>query len=74
MMDSICLQYWLIHEPCHEKTNNLGFLTSPIQTELYCLYRHRSWLEARNFIFRNKGNCTICVAKTKVLITFPVTA
>ena len=40
------------------------------QTELY---KHRGGLEAENFVLRKK-NCTIPVAKTKVLISFAVTA
>ena len=32
------------------------------------------WLEAGNFGFRKKRNCTIRVAKTKTLISFAVTA
>ena len=36
--------------------------------------KHRGWLEAGNFEFRKKGNCTIHVTKTKVLISFAVTA
>ena len=35
---------------------------------------HRNWLEAGNFEFRKKRNCTIRVAKTKALISFAVTA
>ena len=38
------------------------------------LYKHRRWLEAGNFGFRKKRNCTIRVAKTKALISFAVTA
>ena len=38
------------------------------------LYSHRRRLEAGNFGFRKKSNCTICVAKTKALISFAVTA
>ena len=38
------------------------------------LYSHRSRLEARNFGFKKKRNCIICVAKTKALISFAVTA
>ena len=38
------------------------------------MYSHRRWIEAGNFGFRKKRNCTIRVAKSKVLISFPVTA
>ena len=31
---------------------------------------HRRWLEAGNFGFRKKRNCTIRVAKTKSLISY----
>ena len=41
------------------------------QTELY---KHRRCLKAGNLRFRMKRNCTICVAKTKALISFAVTA
>ena len=34
----------------------------------------RRWLEACNFGLRTKRNCTICVAKTKALISCAVTA
>ena len=34
--------------------------------------RHRIWLEAGNFGFRKQRNCTICVAKTKALISCAV--
>ena len=54
-----------------EKTNNLGFRPGPTQTGLYS---HRKWLEAGNFGFRKKRDCTIHVAKTKALISFAVTA
>ena len=55
----------------HEKTNNLGFRPGPTQTGLYKL---RKELEALNFGFKKKRNCTIRVAKTKALISFAVTA
>ena len=55
-----------IHEPVLEKTNNFGFQTS--------LYSHGSRLEAWNFWFKKKRDCTICVAKIKALISFAVTA
>ena len=54
-----------------EKTNNLCFPPGQTQT---ALYKHRRWLEAGNFGFRKKKNCPIRVAKTKVLISFAVTA
>ena len=38
----------------------------PTQTSLYS---HRSRLEARNFRFKKMMHCTICVAKTKALIS-----
>ena len=38
------------------------------------LQSHRRWLEAGNFRFRKKKNCTIHVAKAKALISFAVTA
>ena len=44
-----------------------GFWTGPIQIRLYS---HRSRLEAWNFGFKKKSDCTIPVAKTKALISF----
>ena len=38
------------------------------------LYSHRRWLEAGNFGFRKKRDCTIYVAKSKMLISYAVTA
>ena len=60
-----------INEPMHEKTNNLGFRPGPTQTRLYS---HGIKLEAENFVFKKKRNCTIRVAKTKALISCAVTA
>ena len=51
-----------ICELLHEKTNILGF--SPGQTQIG-LYSHRRGLEAFNFVFKKKRDCTICVAKNK---------
>ena len=48
-----------------------GFRPGPTQTELYSRRRR---LEAGNFGFRKKRNCTIRVTKTKALICFAVTA
>ena len=47
------------------------FPNSPTQIRLYS---HRSRLETLNFGIKKKRKCTICVAKTKVLISFEVTA
>ena len=58
-------------EPRCEKTGLLGFQSGPTQTGLYS---HRTWLAACNFVFRKYRDCTICVAKTKALISFAVTA
>ena len=49
----------------------MSFRTGPTQTEFH---KHRRWLEAENFVFRKQRNYTICVAKTKALISFAVTA
>ena len=38
------------------------------------MYSHRRWLEAGNFGFRKKRDCSIYVAKTKGLISCAVTA
>ena len=59
------------NEPMREKTNKLGFRPGLIQTELY---KYRRWLEACNFGFKKKRDCTIHVAKTKALISCAVTA
>ena len=50
---------------------NCGFRPGPTQTEL-CSDRRS--LEARNFGFRKKTDCTIRLAKTKALISFAATA
>ena len=47
-----------------------GFRPGPTQTGLYS---HRRWLEACHFGFRKYRDCTICVAKTKALISCAVT-
>ena len=62
---------WLPHEPRHEKSGLQGFGPGPTQTEPY---KHRRMLEALNFGFRKKRQCTNQVAKTKALISFAVTA
>ena len=36
------------------------------------VYKHKRWLEAGKFRFRKKRTCTICVARTKVLISLAV--
>ena len=61
----------VIFEPRCKKTGLRGFRPGPTQTGLHS---HRRWLEARNFVFRKKRDFTICVAKTKALISFAVTA
>ena len=60
-----------VFEPRREKTGLRDFRPGPTQTGLYKL---RSRLEALNFGFKKKRNCTIRVAKTKALISFAVTA
>ena len=54
----------------HEKYGLWGFRPGPTQTSLYS---HRKRLDTPNFGFKKKRNCTIYVAKTKVLISFAVT-
>ena len=75
-----CLLFTFIHfksrafckiEPRREKTGLRGFRPGPTQTGLYS---HRRWLEAGNFVFRNKRDCTTPVAKTKALVSCAVTA
>ena len=53
------------------KTGLRGFRPGPTQTGLHS---YRRYLEAWNFGFRKKGDCTIRVAKTKALISFAVIA
>ena len=53
------------------KTGLRGFRPGLTQTRLY---NYIKWLEARNFGFRKKRDCTIRVTKTKTLISFAVTA
>ena len=60
-----------LYEPRHEKTGLRGFRPGLTQTDLYS---HRSRIEAGNFGFNKKRNCTIHVTKTKALISFAVTA
>ena len=63
--------HYVSFELLHEKTNNLGLRPCPTQTGLYS---HRRRLEARNFVFGKKRDCTIRVVKTKALISCAVTA
>ena len=58
------------NEPRCEKTDLRGFRPGSTQTGLY---NHRRLLEAWNFGFKKKRDCTIYVAKTKVLISSAVT-
>ena len=50
-----------------QENQQCGFQTSSTQIGLY---HHRGGLEAVNFRFRKKSNCTILVVKTKALISF----
>ena len=59
-----------LNEPSHKKTEKLRFQLVLTQTRLYS---HRSRLEASNFGCRKKRDSTICVAKTKMLISCAVT-
>ena len=61
----------LLYEPRCEKTGLRGFRPGLTQTRLYSF---RRLLDAFNFGFRKWRGCTICVAKTKALISFAVTA
>ena len=58
-------------QPRHDKTCLRGFRPGATQTGLYS---HRRWLEALYFGFGKKMDCTICVTKTKTLISCAVTA
>ena len=53
-------------EPCCEKTGLRDFRPGQTQTRLY---NHTRWLEAGNFVFRKKRDCTIYVVKIKALIS-----
>ena len=59
------------NEPRREKTGLRDFCLDPTQTSLY---NHTRWLEASNFVYRKKRDCTIRVVKTKALISFAATA
>ena len=59
------------YEPRQEKTGLPDFQPGLTQTGLCS---DRRWLEAWNFGFGKKRNCTIRVAKTKALISCTVTA
>ena len=75
MQSKLCLCCWLSGK------NNVSLVVrkpvfwalQPGQTQTR-LCSHRRWLEAWNLVFRKKRDCTICVAKTKALISFAVTA
>ena len=60
-----------LFQPRCEKTGLRGFRPGPTQTGLCS---HRRLLDALNFGFRKKMDCTIRVAKTKALISFAATA
>ena len=53
------LMGWLIFEPHSEKNDLRDFRPGLTQTGLYS---HRRWLDAGNFGFRKKRDCSICVA------------
>ena len=59
------------YEPVREKANNLG--SDHIQHKPACKVTEEK-VEAGNFGFNKKRDCTIRVAKTKVLISFVVIA
>ena len=61
------------YEHLHEKPNNLGFWPGRIQTGLYA-YSHWNRLEAWNFGLQKKRDYTICLTKTKTLISYAATA
>ena len=51
-----------------------SFITSGPGLTQIGLCSYRRWIDTLNFGFRKKRNCTVHVAKTKVLISFAVTA
>ena len=65
------IKNYLYIEPRRKKTGLGIFRPGQTQTRLYS---HGRWLEAGNFEFRKKRDCSTCVAKTKSLISCAVTA
>ena len=68
---SCCFGCDVLFEPPHEKTICVVF--EQVRQRIG-LYKHRRWLETGNFGFRMYRYCTISVVKTKVMISFEVTA
>ena len=62
--------WWKTYEPRHQKTGLRCFRPGPTKTRLRNYWMR---LETLNFRFRKWRDCTIRVAKTKTLISFPVT-
>ena len=60
----------LLYEPRHEKTGLWGFQPGPL---LIGMCSHKIGLDASNFGFNKKRDHTICVVKTKSLISCAVT-
>ena len=60
----------LTNEPLCVKTNNFGFRQGTTETSLYSHKQVRSL----RFWITEEGGCTICAVKTKVQISFAVTA
>ena len=60
-----------LNEPRHEKICLRGFRPGPTQTGLNS---HSRWLDASDFKFRKRRNCSFYIAKTKALISCAVTA
>ena len=59
----------MLNEPVREKTNNLG--SDQVRHKPGCTVTEDGYkLESSDL--RKKRNCTICVAKTKALISFAV--
>ena len=71
MIPFIKVFYQTYLSSCIRKPTILGFRPCLTQTDLYS---HRSRLEALNCGFMKKRDCTIRVAKTKMLISCTVTA
>ena len=61
---------------CTENATNMSLCVrkTTICISNHVRHKHRRWLEAGNFGFRKKRNCTIRVVKTKALISFRATA
>ena len=61
---------WNVSSPNERRRKKTGLRVFPTGQTKAGLYSHRRWLKAGNFGIRKKRDCTICVVKTKALISF----